>query len=466
MLLIHQPNTYTSERTYALDVVLGEFMGLEWESRADARTDTEITVPQCSQSRSLTIADGLFATPEEQWLTPQSLPQTPLAHWQLGRVSIAPKLIAGELPIIYGKPLADGSFFEETEDTIRLGVDILGSIFFQLVRYEEIARPARDAHGRFPAAASIAHREGFLTRPLANEYVELLRSSMQRLWPALRCRERTFTESLSHDVDSPLYAASSPRIALKATLADLVRRRDHRLALSRLKTLRPGSRDDHASDPYNTFEFIMDLSESRGLKSAFYFIAGTTDPTKDGTYSIDDPWIGRLIRRIHDRGHEIGLHPSYESFRDPAIVLSEYEALRRAFERLGLTPPARMGGRQHFLRWENPSTWRAWEQAGLAYDSSLGFPDQAGFRCGVCFDYPAFDLVARQPLRLLERPLVIMEQSLFSDRPGKDAHGLDMLRRLRERCRLFDGNFTILWHNSRLASQRERRLYASAVAVA
>ncbi len=462
MLLVRQPNTYPSERSYALDVVLGEFLGLEWEARPETRTDIEITAPELSSSARLLLSDGLFATPEHHWLTKESLPERPLASWNLDGAPIAPTLVKPDLPIIYGTRLAGGSFYEEAGDEIKLGVDILGSIFFQLARYEEIACPARDAYDRFPAEATLAHSEGFLTRPLANEYVEVLWAAMERLWPRLQRRRHAFKESLSHDVDSPLYPETSPPRVLKATLGDLAHRHDHRLALARLQTLRIHRRHDHADDPYNTFDLIMDLSERRGLRSAFYFMAGTTNPLFDGAYSLDDPWIGGLIRRIHERGHEVGLHPSYESFRDPATIRSEHDALLRACERLGVGQ-TKLGGRQHFLRWENPTTWRAWEEAGLAYDSSLGFPDDAGFRCGVCFDYPVFDVLARRPLRLFERPLVVMEKALFHDRATFDQQGLETIKQLNYRCKLFDGNFTLLWHNSRLASRRERRLYTTAI---
>ena len=463
VLLVRQPNTYPAERSYALDVVLGEFLGLTWEISPEARTDVEITLPELSAPGTITIADCLFATPEHQWLTGESMPIRPLARWDLDGTSIAPTLVTSDLPIIYGTRLAGGTYYEEAADEIKLGVDIFGSVFFQLARYEEIVCPSRDAYDRFPAGATLAHGEGFLTRPLANEYVEVLWAAMARLWPRLNRRKRVFKESLSHDVDSPLYPTTSPPRVLKAALGDITRRRDHRLALARLRTLRDQPRGDHVGDPYNTFEFIMDLSEGQGLRSAFYFIAGTTNPSRDGTYSLDDPWIGRLIRRIHERGHEVGLHPSYESFRDPATIRSEHEALLQTCAQLGVGPQSVVGGRQHFLRWENPVTWRAWEQAGLAYDSSLGFPDDVGFRCGVCLDYPVFDLLARRPLRLVERPLVVMEKALFGERTTFDQDGLETIEQLRDRCKLFGGNFTLLWHNSRLASRRERRLYAAAL---
>ena len=242
---------------------------------------------------------------------------------------------------------------------------------------------------------------------------------------------------------------------------DLVRRRDPGLALSRVRALRARRRSAPARDPYDSFDFIMDQSERHGLRSAFYFIAGGSDARFDAAYSLEDPWIEALIARIHARGHEIGLHPSYRTFRDAAAICRERDSLAQACERAGVEQ-AQWGGRQHFLRWENPTTWRAWEQAGLSYDSSLGFSAEPGFRCGVCTEYPVFDLLAKRELTLRERPLLAMEMALFAG-AASSAAGLETLSTLRSCCERFGGNLTLLWHNSRLASPRERRLYLAAI---
>jgi len=40
-----------------------------------------------------------------------------------------------------------------------------------LTRYEEVVKSVKDEHERFPARASLAYREGFLMRPIVNEYL-------------------------------------------------------------------------------------------------------------------------------------------------------------------------------------------------------------------------------------------------------------------------------------------------------
>jgi hypothetical protein len=470
MLLISHPQTYPNERSYALDLTLGEFLGLAWEGRPQARRDIEITMRDLPDGPGLLLPDSLFSTPARDWLTERSLPRTPLAQWQLAQTpsalaalgDTATAALGDSIPVIYGEPLADGSFYGERPGGIALGLDVFGSVFFQLTRYEELARPVADEHGRFPANASLALREGFLSRPLVNEYVELLWSALSRLFPRLQRAQRSARELLSHDVDWPLMKSTPTSRILKAAAGDLVRRREPARAAGRLRGAAARLRDDPRIDPYNTFELIMDWSERHGLCSAFYFMAGVTEPRFDGTYSLADPWIGRLIRRIHERGHEIGLHTSYGTYRDPDATRREREQLLALCERLGVSQP-QWGGRQHFLRWENPTTWRNWEHAEMTYDSSLGFSHDPGFRCGTCHEYPVYDLLARRRLRLRERPLVVMESSLI-DRPDTSgAEALETIAELRAQCRRFAGDFTLLWHNSRLLSPRERELYARAL---
>src|SRR5699024_515563 len=124
----------------------------------------------------------------------------------------------------------------------------------------------------------------------------------------------------------------------------------------------------------------------------------------DSNYNLEHPAIRTLIREIHARGHEIGLHPSYDTYRDPEQIAYEFSRLRAVCDQERVRQDA-WGGRMHYLQWEQPTTLRAWNSAGLAYDSTMTYADHAGFRCGTCFDYPAFDPIAGEPLQLRIRPL-------------------------------------------------------------
>lgn len=116
----------------------------------------------------------------------------------------------------------------------------------------------------------------------------------------------------------------------------------------------------------------------------------------------------------------------------------------------------------HYLRWEHPTTMYGWVQAGMSYDSTLGYADKPGFRCGTCFEYPAFDVVRDQILPLRIRPLVAMDQTFLGAHymalsAGEEA--FDAFFRIKNACRQVGGVFSLLWHNSFFPTCAEKDLY-------
>jgi Family of unknown function (DUF7033) len=462
VLVVRHRDSYRAERAYTFAFVLGEFLGLTWTAEPRAFDGPVELVLADDPTRRLTIADALFATPPEEWLTPRSLPAPPLPRWDLAASGLAARLVEPTLPVLFADP--PGVAAGADGQSLHLDLDVFGATFFSLTRYEEAVRGDRDEHGRFPPEATLAVADGFHDRPVVDEYVEVLRAAIARTWPRLELRRPQAGLRLSHDVDWPTHPRSSLPATIKAAAGDVIRRRDPSLALlrGRAQLARAAGRPDR--DPYNTFEWIMERSEQAGLRSAFYFMTARTDPRFDSGYSLDDPWIRKLLRRIHARGHELGLHPSYGTLGRPELLLKERDMLLAACAELGIEQDD-WGGRQHFLRWRNPDTWRAWADAELAYDSTLGYGRNPGFRCGTSHEYPAFDVVEQRPLPLRERPLIVMDMALTEGR-GEHAGVVEHVRMLADRCRMFGGDFTLLWHNSQLASTRQQAQYVRVLSAA
>jgi hypothetical protein len=456
MLTVYTPPTHLAEREYAVRVLLEEFLGHELVFRTEERSDTEIRVAG-DDRRALSLADGLFAVPDDDWLTTRSLPSSPLRRFQLSGTPFAAHP-ATEVAVLYGSPT-----WEQDAETLRLGIDILGGSFFMLTRYEEAVLDVRDRHDRFRGEAMILRAEGISRRPLVNEYLELLWLALRTLWPNLERRALQFTVAPSHDVDWPLSSEGTVWQLARRAVGDLAKGRDPPAAGRRVRgyAARRAGRLD--LDVNNTFDELMDCAERLGLRSAFYFMADhRAGRSVDGDYSLDDPWIRGLLRRIHARGHEIGLHASYTTPTDEEQTRRERDILVRVLDEEGI-PWSRLGGRQHFLRWRNPITWRNWDRAGLDYDSTLGFADDIGFRAGVCLEYPVFDLEARVQLGLRELPLAVMEGAAL-DRLGLGHEAAaEAIAEVRETCRRYGGTFTLLWHNSRFVHRADRRLYLEAL---
>lgn len=172
-----------------------------------------------------------------------------------------------------------------------------------------------------------------------------------------------------------------------------------------------------------------------------------------------------MLREIHNRGYEIGLHPSYETFQRPDLIKQEADRLFQVCQEEGIEQPE-WGGRMHYLRWEHPTTLQAWEDAGLDYDTTLSYADRPGFRCGTCFEYPAFNPITKGILKIRIRPLIAMECTIIADRYmslGYSKEAADKFEDLETECKKVDGMFTLLWHNSHFYNEKDKSLYLSLI---
>jgi hypothetical protein len=177
------------------------------------------------------------------------------------------------------------------------------------------------------------------------------------------------------------------------------------------------------------------------LKSAFFFMA--SDPTpQDRGYDTGSRPIRRCIDELRAGGFELGFHPSYRTLGNFRLLAAE----KARFD--SILGETRYGGRQHYLRFRAPDTWRDWERAGFTYDSTLSFADHEGFRCGTCHPYRPFDLERNREVDLWEVPLVAMDGTLRQYRRLAPDEAVARILELADRCREVDGVFTLLWHNS------------------
>ena len=357
------------------------------------------------------------------------------------------------------------TLIEQKEGHFVINYDILGLTYWMLNRIEEIGRTDLDNHDRFPAIASHAYKHGYLDRPVVDEWLHILGQVIQRIWPMLELKQHYFSMKVSHDVDAPSrYGFSSAKSLARSVAGDIIKRRDFKGALAAPLIRLNSSKRLHPADKFNTFDWIMDQSEKNNLVSAFYFICGRTDPSKDADYEPEHPAIRDLMNRIHMRGHEIGLHPSYNSFQNPRVIQNEANRLRTIMQ--GENIRQDIGGRMHYLRWEHPKTLQAWNDAGMTYDTTLGYAALPGFRCGTCFEYPAFNPITQEQLKVRIRPLIVMECTVIADRYlglGYTDEAKEKILLLKYRCQAVKGTFTLLWHNSELYSSTQKNFYSALV---
>ena len=451
MITLTISDAFVPEKTYIIDVLLSDFLGLDYKLIVNSQAkDYELTT---ANGGRLVIRDHFFG----KFIGGQNYFQ---ANEIPSNISFLKNqfVTEGDIPVIFGT-----DEFVCRKKEITCGIDIFASSFFMLSRWEEYANTKRDAHNRFPSIESLAYKEGFLNRAIVNEHVEMLWYMLCYLKCGQPRKGRLFRIFATHDVDAPfLYASKSPAVAMKQFGGDLVKRGNPVAAFNNLNLWAKTARSRAKRDPYNTFDSIMDFSERAGNHSAFLFIAACARPEYDGNYSISDKLPRGLLAGIHKRGHDIGLHLSYGSFNSPQQTKKEFGILRKVCSEEGIWQRQWLS-RQHFLRWETPTTFGNLDEAGIDFDSTLSYADHAGFRCGVCYDFPVFNILTRKKLGLRERPLLVMECSVIDRRYmglGAGEEAFLYIKSIKDTCRRFRGDFVVLWHNTRFIDLQELRLYA------
>ena len=428
MIKISIPSNNILERKYLLDILFHQFLAIDYETIISKEITDSYVIS--FQNRSIIIKDYFFSLyPNDlEYLHKDSIPKTV--------IFASHKLFSEEnLPILFGQDK-----IEISSEKIISHIDIFATLFFMLTRWEEYVNKSRDEHQRFPHTASLAYQSDFLHRPIVNEYVEFLWNMLLELGFEGERKKETFSMIITHDIDEILRYPSIKKV-IKGMIGDIIYRKN---LLLPFKTLY-----DYAlislkkkNDPYDTFDEIMDISEKFNMQSHFFFMAGG-ESRYDNRYEISDPLVKTIIEKIKNRGHKIGLHPSYNAYNNPKLFTSEKEQLETIAE------SKIVSGREHYLRFEVPTTWQIWEDNQFEWCSNLAYAKEAGFRAGSCLPYTPFNILTRETLTLIEKPLTMMEVT-FMEQTKKTSEFDALAEYYLKITKKYNGEFVLLWHNATL----------------
>ncbi len=337
------------------------------------------------------------------------------------------------------KPFAE---MVDHQQTIVFYADIIAATFFMLSRWEETVVPERDLYDRFPARASVACKQGFLDRPLIDEYALVLKAWLKMILPRWEPNCTRFKVKLSHDIDR-IQAPKGLYNTIHMLGGDLIKRRSlPDFWLNSTNAFWRMVAPENSSE-YQAIYRLASISREAGVDSAFYFKARVPGEI-EYNYDLQSPLLQNCLADLREQAFEIGFHPGQGTYNNFEQFLKEKQRLDRA-----VGEPV-YGGRQHQLRFQVPLTWQYWEQAGLTYDSTLGYGDHEGFRCGTCYAYTPFDLERDNEFDLLEIPLIMMDVTLQKYRKLTPEEAEIRILTLAEKCKEVGGIFTLLWHNANL----------------
>ena len=160
MLTVYIPDNFVPERAYTINTLLHHQDG--YAVKIFTRPG-QIHYELAWDDKSIIIHDHFFG-------------KTFVGESYLHQNRIPEKITATTDPAFDGiLSLYGEENLEITPKKIICDVDLFAGAFFMLTRWEESFGIHEDLHGRFPASQALVVKQGFILRPIVDEYVMLLK---------------------------------------------------------------------------------------------------------------------------------------------------------------------------------------------------------------------------------------------------------------------------------------------------
>lgn len=361
------------------------------------------------------------------------------------------------IPFLYGE-----SKIETHNNTLVVHADIIASAFFFLSQYEEWVQPdVRDQHGRFLGKNSIAYKEGFIEKPIVDEYGTLLRKWLQEKDIAFDEPEHRIKKIyLTHDVDEAFKYRNLRNIM--GSIIRTIKLKGNEISPA-LKTFC----GKVAHDPFFSYPWILEankrLSETTEtpVESIFFFKSPTKKmATYDHpSYDLSSNDVQSLFHLCKNNHAKIGLHGSYYSKKHPHVLSKEKNTL-------DLYSKHKVHyNRHHYLRTLEAHQLDNLIEAGIKEDFSYGYADISGFRLGTTHAVNWINPKTKEVnLELLLHPLHIMDVTLtreeYMNLSFIDSY--DHAVKIINQVKRHNGELSILFHNNLLTDEPNnyRMLYS------
>lgn len=363
-----------------------------------------------------------------------------------GTLQVLPAGLLHETGIRQQQP-ATGSWkdlpgFFLTSEKACIPFDLFSAAFFMASRYEEYLPFEGDIHGRFRAEESFAHKNGFLHLPVIHLWANELRKIIEEKFPGFKFPESRYRFIPTLDVDVAMaYRHHGFRRTIGAFLksfftADFKTFAERAAVLAGIK-----------KDPFDTYEAFEKLHEKYQLIPACFFAVG--DP---GPFDKNLPYRNKKFRKLISQlacRNRLGIHPSYDSWRNQKKIESEKTRLEL------ITRRKITASRQHFLKISFPETYSALIESGITKDFTMGFPSLPGFRAGMCFPFHWYSLKAEKETSLEIWPFQVMDGTLNHYMKLTPEEATETIKEMIMQVKKVNGIFISLWHNHSLSGKKE-----------
>jgi hypothetical protein len=313
-------------------------------------------------------------------------------------------------------------------------VDPLASIFYVLSRMEEYIDQKRDKHKRFEAKQSVLYRYDWLQKCICDRWSIAFISFLNRELKLELITKKQNTKIIpTFDIDTTFaFQWKSSFRNYLSQLRDKLKNDKSRIIARKMFYA------SASNDPYDTFEYIEEISK-RGFETYLFWLLGSYGKY-DKNISSNDSRHQNLIKKM-SKVSTIGLHPSYKSNSSIFYLNKEKQKLSEILKKKITI------SRQHFLKLEIPTTYSNLIQNGFTDDFSLGFADEVGFRAGTAKSISFFDLTTNSKTNFILHPFAYMDGTLNEYKKYSIEESKEIILKLYQEVELYGGNFIFIWHN-------------------
>lgn len=319
--------------------------------------------------------------------------------------------------------------------------DIINSALYLITCREEQEISSRDSMERFSADYSLRKRK--INRAYFDAYSSIIFKAMEHIDKTLKYQKNGFEIMLTHDVDN---VNSRNKYIFLHNVKDMLLNKKVPFLEGMKKTV-----SYIASNKYQQVENCIKLEEKYNAKSEFYFLQGK--PHRFGRrYKLSEAKKELDIFKKH-KEFVIGIHTNFFSYDCSDDINEEINTIER------FTGEKIVSNRNHYLRFKTPRTWEQLSEAGIRFDTTLGYSDLNGFRAATSHSFIPFNIFSGKLIDIYEVPLVVMDVVAMERGAAYFEEKWTEIKIVIDEVIKYGGASSILWHQCVLAEKDYRDMY-------
>ncbi len=319
--------------------------------------------------------------------------------------------------------------------------DLLAASFYLASGYAYYQANQFDKHGRYDENQLFIIKNQLHHEPWVHHYTKFLSDCFRQFSSEIFTNPPQPDYEITWDIDNPwAFQHKKPLKQIRGLVKDALKG-DFHILRHRWAVL-----NGNQKDPFDTYALMQELSPP--AKTTLFFLLNGKSPF-DSAFGHENLQYRSLIKSFVEKGYTTGIHLSYESFQNGALIKEEKAALENIIDKQVIF------SRQHFLKVKIPETPQLLERAGIKHDYSICPIHDIGFLFGMAQPFQWFDLTVNEAKDLTLHPTLVMDRSLQRYKGLKPEAALDSMEALKVKTYQAGGKFLILLHNETLSEFRE-----------